>query len=136
MSKISSLFYGKIQSYISERVKKVNNRFTLLKNAVAVHLEGELDQYLAAEVKSRIDIEMENAEKKNLIIDLEGVSLMDSSGIGLILGRYKILKSLGGGIAICSANESVRKVLKLSGIEKIIKYYENIDEADKAFKNK
>ena len=114
----------------------MSNRFTVLRNAVAVHLEGELDQYLAAEVKSRIDIEMENAEKKNLIIDLTDVTLMDSSGIGLILGRYKILKSLGGSLSVCCANDSVRKVLKLSGIEKIIKYYENIDEADKDFKNK
>jgi len=112
----------------------MKKRFTMLKNSVAVHLEGELDQYLAAEVKCKIDIEMENSGKKNLIIDLSDVTLMDSSGIGLILGRYKILKSLGGGVCVCNAESSVKRVLELSGIEKIIKCFDTIDEADRSFK--
>jgi len=101
-----------------------------------VHLEGELDQYLAAEVKSLIDIEMESSGKKNLIIDLTDVTLMDSSGIGLILGRYKLLSSLGGKIAVCCGEGAVKRVLRLSGIEKIIKCYTDIEKADKGFKNK
>ena len=112
----------------------MRKQFEELRNAVVMYPEGELDQYAAAELKSKIDIEMENSLKKNLIIDLSDVLLMDSSGIGLIIGRYKILRARGGNIAVCSAKGSVRKVLMLSGIEKIIPYYENKDEADRSFK--
>ncbi len=105
--------------------------FKNMKNSLLVSLSGELDQYAAADLKSKIDIEIQIAQKKNLIIDLSRVSLMDSSGIGLIVGRYKIIHSLGGKLAICGANEYVEKMIALSGIKKIIPSYKNAEEADR-----
>ena len=103
-----------------------------MKNAVAVYLDGELDQYAAAELKSKIDVEAELSGKKNLIIDLTDVSLMDSSGIGLIIGRYKTLAPLGGFVALSGGNDGVKRVIKLSGIEKIIQTYDTASDADTA----
>ena len=106
--------------------------FTTGKNALIIRLCGEIDQYAAAELKSSIDIEIENSSKKNLIFDLGDVELMDSSGIGLIVGRYKLITSLGGKMALCNAPKSVLKMIKLSGIEKVVKTYKTLSEAEKA----
>lgn len=108
------------------------NDFQLGKNSLIVRLQGEIDQYAAAELKEGIDIEIENSPKKNLIFDLKGVDLMDSSGIGLIVGRYKLITSLGGKMALCNASKTVAKMLRLSGIEKIVKHYQTLAEAEKA----
>ena len=86
----------------------MERKFKKYKNSVAVFLDGELDQYAAAEIKGKIDVEMENSEKKNLIIDLSKVTLMDSSGIGLIIGRYRMLTPVGGKVAISGGNNAVR----------------------------
>ena len=107
--------------------------FKLGRNSLIVSLCGEIDQYAAAELKESIDIEIENTPKKNLIFDLGEVTLMDSSGIGLIVGRYKLITSLGGKMALCGACGSVSKMLKLSGIEKIISIYQTLFEAEKSF---
>lgn len=110
----------------------MSNNFSLGKNALIVHLRGEIDQYAAAELKETIDIEIENSPKKNLIFDLEGVSLMDSSGIGLIVGRYRLVTSLGGKVVICNASKTVSKMIKLSGIQKVIEMYSTQNEAEKS----
>lgn len=94
-----------------------------------IYLSGELDQYAAAMIKSKIDVEIEESTEKKVIFDLSGVSMMDSSGIGLIIGRYKLATTLGIKIAVCGGNESVKKVITLSGIEKIIPYYNKVEEA-------
>ena len=104
------------------------------KNALAIFLSGELDQYEAAVIKSKLDVEIQESEKKNVIIDLADVSMMDSSGIGLIIGRYKLACSLGKEIVLSGGSESIRKVIALSGIEKIIHYYKTADEASKSFR--
>lgn len=112
----------------------MKRQFEKRKNALAVFLTGELDQYAASELKSKIDVEMENSGKKNLIIDLSGVSLMDSSGIGLIVGRYKNLKPLGGRVCVSGGKNGVKKVVELSGITKIIPYFDDVNQADESLK--
>lgn len=102
-------------------------------NALVVCLSGEIDQYAVAVLKEKIDIEIEVASKKNLIFDLRDVTLMDSSGIGLILGRYKLVKMCGGGVALCGAPPTVKKIIDLSGITKIIPHYKNRQEAESSF---
>ena len=109
-------------------------QFENVKNALVVRLKGEIDQCAASEIRDNIDIEIMNSPKKNLIIDLEGVTLMDSSGIGLIVGRYKTVRNLGGNLLLSGGSSYVRKMIDLSGIGKIITMYKNIQEADKALK--
>ena len=133
--RFSILFEKNMLKYGKKGWVKMDRKIVKYKNSVAVFLDGELDQYAAAEIKSKIDVEMENSDKKNLIIDLSKVTLMDSSGIGLIIGRYKRLGAIGGKVAISGGNSGIRKVIDLSGIKKIIPYFENADEADKSFKD-
>lgn len=106
--------------------------FNNTRNALVVQLSGEIDQCAANEIKDRIDIEILNSSKKNVILDLERVTLMDSSGIGLIVGRYKTAKNLGGTLVMCKAAPGVRKMIDLSGIGKVISMYDSLNDADVA----
>ena len=108
--------------------------FENARNALVVHLKGEIDQCAASEIRDTIDLEIMNSPKKNLIIDLDAVTLMDSSGIGLIVGRYKTVRTLGGKLLVSGGNETVRKMINLSGIGKVIKMHKSVPEADKALK--
>ena len=108
--------------------------FNNSKNALVVHLSGEIEQCAANEIKDSIDIEILNSTKKNIIFNLEKVTLMDSSGIGLIVGRYKTAKNLGGTLVMCNATPGVRKMIDLSGIGKVITMYDTLNDADNALK--
>ena len=114
----------------------MSKQFSLGKNSLIVNLSGEIDQYAAAQLKETIDVEIENSPRKNLVFDLKEVNMMDSSGIGLIVGRYKLISSRGGKMALCSASETVSKMLKLSGIEKVIKLYPSLNDAEKSLSQK
>ena len=107
--------------------------FKVKNDALIICLSGEIDQYAVAVLKEKIDIEVEVTSKKNLIFDLRDVTLMDSSGIGLILGRYKLVKTYGGGVAFYGASPTVKKIIDLSGITKIIPHYKNREEAESSF---
>ena len=66
---------------------------------------------------------------KDLIIDLSRVTFMDSSGIGIILGRYRKLSASGGRMAIAGGSASVKNILSMAGIFTIIDYTDSVDEA-------
>lgn len=94
-----------------------------------VHMSGELDHHSAEEVRNKIDDRLDRDNIGKLIMDFEDVNFMDSSGIGVVIGRYKKLMSKKGIICITKAGGSVKRVFELSGIFKIIKFYKNIEEA-------
>lgn len=87
---------------------------------LVVKPDGELDHHSAKEVREMIDREIHLRKIKNLILDFNKVSFMDSSGIGVIAGRYKIINSLGGKTMLIRANEQVDKILEVSGLKKIL----------------
>jgi len=94
-----------------------------------VKMKGEIDHCSSKEITNKIDREYKRLNSKNMIFDLSGVTFMDSSGIGIIMGRYKNVVSNGGKVgAACICNE-LMKIFELSGLFKIIKYYENIEQA-------
>ncbi|MDO4563773.1 MAG: anti-sigma factor antagonist [Clostridia bacterium] len=96
-------------------------------DALIVSLSGEVDQYAAAILKRKIDLEIEATRKKRLIFDLAKVTFMDSSGIGLIIGRYRLLSPIGGRIYLCGATRRVKKIVEISGLKKIAKCCRSVD---------
>lgn len=105
-------------------LKFENNNEKLL-----VHMMGELDHHSAEEVRNKIDDRLNRDDMKKLIMDFSGVSFMDSSGIGVVIGRYKKLAYKNGAVCITNVNETVRRVFELSGMFKIIKLYNSNEEA-------
>lgn len=105
--------------------------FSKGKNSLVINLCGEIDQYVAAELKGIIDVEIQSSSKRNVVINLCEVEMMDSSGIGLIVGRYKLATSLGRKFAVCNASSNIKRMIELSGITKVINYYDSLTEAEK-----
>lgn len=95
-------------------VKQENQELT-------VFLRGELDHHEASRVKDTIDMLLVKAPVRMLILDMAGVTFMDSSGIGLIVGRYNRIRSFGGKMQIKNASSALLKILKMSGIEQLMK---------------
>ena len=89
-------------------------------NTLTVKLSEDIDHNNSAEIRTKIDDEINKRPIVNLIFDFSNVEFMDSSGIGMILGRYKILKSMGGSVIINNPTKAVLKIIELSGINKII----------------
>ena len=84
----------------------------------------EIDHHTSEKIRKRADYEIQIHIPKKVIFDFENVTFMDSSGIGMIIGRYKIIKMLGGELEIKNVSRSIRKVFEMSGITKIIKLEE------------
>lgn len=92
---------------------------------LVVRLYGELDHHTAEMVRQRVDQELDGDVFKNMIISMERLEFMDSSGLGVILGRYKKISQHGGKMALCAVTDSVRKIFELSGVLKILPLYDS-----------
>ena len=88
---------------------------------VTALLSGELDHHSAKEMREEIDSAVELNMPSLLILDFRDISFMDSSGIGLVMGRYRTLVKTGAELHITGAAPNIYKVLKLAGIEKLAK---------------
>lgn len=93
-----------------------------------VKITGDIDHHVSSNIKEKIDREFKLSNCANIIFDLANVNFMDSSGIGMIIGRYKILEKSGGKIYIINVNEQLESIIEISGLKKIISFYNNLDE--------
>ena len=93
---------------------------------LVVRIIGEIDHHSAVSMRTGIDAEIFERRPAKLILDLSSVDFMDSSGLGLILGRYATVQKVGGELVVLNPNEGVVKILKLAGAERILKI-ESID---------
>lgn len=91
--------------------------------------EGELDDHVAVRSRERIDDVLIRKDIKNIIFDFTELTMMDSAGIGLIIGRYRIIKDRGGEIVLVIGNSPAKKILKMSGLLKLFKAYDTLDAA-------
>jgi len=80
----------------------------------------EIDHHAVEKLRRRADFEIEKHIPRKVIFDFSNVTFMDSAGIGLLLGRYKNITSLGGSLEVINATETVNKILIMSGVNKII----------------
>ena len=81
-----------------------------------------LDHHTAKNIRESIDSEVEKTKPKILKLDFNKVNFMDSSGIGLIMGRYKLMKLLNGDLELINVSQRIGKIMRLSGIYKLKKY--------------
>ncbi|MCI6276657.1 MAG: anti-sigma F factor antagonist [Clostridium sp.] len=94
-----------------------------------VTLLGELDHHSSEEVRNKIDYRLDNDDITKLILNFSGVTFMDSSGIGVVIGRYKKITMKNGSLSVVSVSSRVKKIFELSGMYKIIKEFGTIEEA-------
>jgi stage II sporulation protein AA (anti-sigma F factor antagonist) len=105
--------------------------YQLYKNKLIIYVGDELDEYNAGIIRKEADAYITKYNINCIIFDFSKTVFMDSSGIGMVIGRYRMIKGLGGNIAICSINDNLNRIFKMSGIYSIATGYENVKEAVK-----
>ena len=87
---------------------------------LTVYLETDIDHHNAAQLRTEIDAEVAKYHPKMVILNFDAVGFMDSSGIGLIMGRYKLQKEAGGALKVSALNSRCKKLIDLSGINTLV----------------
>ena len=83
---------------------------------IIAYLIGEIDHHTAKEIREKIDTTISLKKPKHLILDFKNVSFMDSSGIGLVLGRYRLLQNFHSSLEIRNVSPQTKKIMELAGI--------------------
>ena len=100
-----------------------------------IQLEGEIDHHSAQYIRESVDMAFDPTDCRQMIFDFSGVTFMDSSGIGMIIGRYKNAKKRGGTISIAGMSPEIGRIFQISGLAKIIDSYPSVEAAEKAVSN-
>lgn len=93
--------------------------FEASESTLTALISGEIDHHTAAECRESIDRETERLRPEELVLDFGGVSFMDSSGVGLIMGRYKLVKGYGGAVRVTNAPPAVARMIRLAGVGRL-----------------
>lgn len=99
------------------------------KRTILIKVDGELDHHMASKIKAEADKKICSTNAINVIFDLSDMTFMDSSGIGVIMGRYKKARTLGGKTAVFGTNAQTLRIMKMSGIDRIIKIVPCLEKA-------
>ncbi|QIB69865.1 anti-sigma F factor antagonist [Aminipila butyrica] len=107
--------------------------FQMKDDVLIVSIVGDLDHHQATQAREEIDRTMDAFKSKNMILNFSKVEFMDSSGIGVVMGRYNKVKERGGEIRICGCSKYVRLILEMAGIFTIIRCCDDLYEALETF---
>lgn len=105
---------------------KVNTR--ALSKAYAVEVQGEIDVYTSPRVKETIN-ELIDSGHFNMVINLEGVRYIDSTGLGVLIGALKKVREKNGKIVLICTNPQIKKIFNITGLIKIFDIYKDEEEA-------
>ncbi|MBE5812307.1 MAG: STAS domain-containing protein [Clostridiales bacterium] len=97
--------------------------------ALVVKINEEIDHHSCSVLKDKLDVAINLSKIDKLVFDFTGVNFMDSSGIGMIMGRYKSIQKNSGKVAITGLQPTVKKIVQMSGLHKILEEYDNLDIA-------
>jgi stage II sporulation protein AA (anti-sigma F factor antagonist) len=88
-------------------------------NSVIAYLSGEIDHHSAKSIREEIDKSIEIIKPTGLTLDFKNVTFMDSSGIGLVMGRYRLMQMINGKVTVKNASLHIRKVMRLAGLDRL-----------------
>ena len=100
-------------------VISMNIRLDTSSEQVTAWLAGELDHHAARSLREQIDTTVERVKPLRLVLDFSGVNFMDSSGIGLVMGRYRLIKLMGGSLTVTGASPRIAQVMQMAGLERL-----------------
>ncbi len=104
-------------------------KFSYKGTTLIASIIGELDHHSAEHIRQKMDSEMIKSTTKNIVIDFSKVTFMDSSGIGIVMGRYKNIRNLNGKLVLVNVSDQVKRIFDMSGLQKIIPVYDSIENA-------
>lgn len=94
--------------------------FQVIDNCLMVRLPEEVDHHRAAYICESADRFILRKDVQNVIFDFEDTRFMDSSGIGIIMGRYRKISCFGGRVYAIHADRQIQRILKISGLNKVV----------------
>ncbi len=89
---------------------------------ITAWLDGEIDHHAASGIREQIDEAVDRLRPQVLTLDFRNVTFMDSSGIGLVMGRYRLIQETGGRLVIRHTSQHIRKVMRLAGIDRLAEF--------------
>ena len=100
----------------------IMENFSLERNGanVVLHISEDLDHHAAAQISKTIDVLIEKGNVKNVIFDFSGLTFMDSSGIGMVMGRYRKAHYFGGSVFVTGVGSGIDRIFSMSGLYKIV----------------
>ncbi|MDE7131143.1 MAG: anti-sigma factor antagonist [Lachnospiraceae bacterium] len=94
--------------------------FKIIDNYLMIRLPDEVDHHISVDISAKADRYIMSKKVGNVVFDFERTTFMDSSGIGVILGRYKKISCFGGKVYAINADNRIRRLLLLSGMQNIV----------------
>lgn len=114
----------------------METEFFMIGSTLLVSFGPELDHYQAGKIKGKIDRTVFGSRIKNIVLDFSNTEFMDSSGVGIVMGRYKLIRSVGGSVTIVQAKNQVDRVFELAGVYEYVKKADSVagilDQLEKA----
>ena len=98
----------------------MESKFYEDKKMLVFKITDEIDDCSVQKIRRKADYEIERYMPRKVVFDFSNVSFMDSAGIGLLIGRYKLVDMLGGKVEVANLTTPVRKIFEMSGVLKII----------------
>lgn len=98
----------------------MNIKYEKKDKLLLVEITEEIDHHAVEKIRRKVDDEITRYMPRKTIFDFSRVTFMDSAGIGMVLGRYKMMKLIGGSLEIVNISSTVKRILEMSGINKII----------------
>lgn len=107
------------------------SRFELDGRTMIIHLGEDLDHHNAVYIREMTDGYLEKYPVNRILFDFSGVEFMDSSGIGVIMGRYKQMNYVGGSLYVKGIGRNVDRIFQMSGLYKLVKHWDEREEQEK-----
>jgi stage II sporulation protein AA (anti-sigma F factor antagonist) len=98
-------------------------------DVLLIYLDGEIDHHTTCIIREDIDEYLGKLNIRKIVFNFNSVTFMDSSGVGMILGRYRKVNKIGGKVAVTNLNQKVKRIFEISGLFNFIQQYENEKEA-------
>ena len=99
--------------------------FKIIDNYLMIRLPDEVDHHISVDISAKADRYIMSKRVGNVVFDFERTTFMDSSGIGVIPGRYKKISCFGGKVYAINADNRIRRLLLLSGMQNIVEIMDN-----------
>lgn len=103
--------------------------FYMINRTLIAILQGEIDHHTCVEIRETVDREYQKKRAKNLLFDFANVDFMDSSGIGMLMGRYRSVAIHQGQMGLYNVSSKAERILSMAGIYKLMKSYASQEEA-------
>lgn len=103
----------------------MNTKYEEKDKLLIFEITEEIDHHTTEKIRRKMDNEIQRYMPKRTVFDFDKVTFMDSAGIGMLIGRYKIARMLGGSLELMNVKPSIKKIFEMCGILKLIPIIEN-----------